>query len=228
MHALALLLPALLLAAVPAAAQDAPATRGADAQVSVTAKIVVLDREAFTRAGLAYLAVGGGRMHLDAAELRRLPRPFRARIGSGTLGIDAFLEAARESRWVRSEYTQQVLTLSGSEARISASTLAVGPYAARSRGPELIVTPTVLGDGRVRLRVSARVDDTVTDAWGNAVDGSPLASETQLVVRAGEPAVLASSATRESSRDAGLLRLRRADRQRDVLLVITPRVVGAP
>lgn len=227
MRAPALLLPALL-AAVPAAAQDTSLTRNTDAQVSVTARIVVLDREAFTRAGLSYLAVGGGRVHVHVAEPRRLPRPFRARIGFGTLGIDAFLEAARASRWVRSEFTQQVLTMSGSEARISASTLDFGPYASRSRGPELIVTPTVLDDGRVRLRVSARVEDTVADAWGFAVDGSPVHAETELVVRAGEEAVLASSATRESTRDTGLLRLSRGDRRRDVLVVITPRVVGAP
>lgn len=227
MRAPALLLPALL-AAFPVAAQDTPTTRDREAQVSVTARIVVLDREALTRAGLRYLAIGGGRVRVDVAEPRRLPRPFRARIGSGTLGIDAFLEAVRESRWVRSEFTQQVLTTSGSEARISASTLELGPYASRSRGPELIVTPTVLDGGLVRLRVSARVEDTVVDPWGFAVDGSPVHAETELVVRAGEEAVLASSAARESTRDAGLLRLSRGDRQRDVLVVITPQVLGAP
>lgn len=227
MRSLAVLLAALALV-MPAAAQDVSATELGDAQVSVTARIVVLDREAFSRAGVDYVALRGGHVRVDAREPRRVPRPFRVRIGSGVLGVHAFLEAARESRWVRSEFTQQVVTLSGSAARVSSSTLDLDPYAARSRGPELIVTPTVLDDGRVRVRVSAGVDDTVVDAWGLTLDGSPVRAETELILRSGEEVVLASAATRESTRDAALLRSSRGEREREVLVVITPRVIGAP
>jgi Flp pilus assembly secretin CpaC len=211
----------VVLASAPAAAQSA----ASDAHVSVTARIVVLDHEAITRAGVRYAAAGGGRVRVETGDPRRLPAALRARVGSGALGVEAFLDAARRSRWVRSESTQQVLALSGARARLSSLSLDAGPYASRSRGPSLDVTPTVLAEGRVHLRVHARVEDTAVDPWGYAADGSPVDAGTELVVRDGEEAVLATSAASESARDAGLLRLGRADRRREVLVVIIPRIV---
>lgn len=187
-------------------------------QVRVTARIVVVDRDAFTRAGLSYLVIGNDRVSV------RSTRPGGARgvrVAVGTHGISAFLDAVRRSRWVRSESTQQVLTLSGAEAVISSSQLSVGRHAARTRGPSLAVLPTVLADGSVHLRVSARLEDEVSYAWGYRVDGSPAAVDTEVIARDGEEVLLASSSAVQSTRDVGMLSLGVGEQGRDVLISVS-------
>lgn len=209
------LLACLLAAPLPALAQEA-------ANVRVTARVVVIDREAAARAGVSYLALGGGRVEV---------RPVRsgrggagARIG-GPLGVGAFLELARERRWTRSEATQSVMVLSGAAARVASLEGGVSRYGASSRGPSLQVRPTVLPDGRVRLEVSTGVESRVDAGWGATVDAPPAWAETEVVARTGEEVVVASSAWSEEERSGGLLRIARGERGRDVLVVLTAAVL---
>lgn len=218
-HAIAL---ALLLLTAPAAGQDAATSPATPAgHVRVTAHIIVVDRDAFTRAGLAWVALGNDRVQVSAGS-RRPARSARVRIG--THGVSAFLEAVRESRWVRSESTQQVLAMSGAEALISSTDLSVGRRSARTRGPSLLVRPTILPDGRVHLDVSARVEDSVTSPWGYSVDGSPALVRTELIARAGEEVIIASSSAVQSTRGSGILGWDSGEQGRDVLIAVTAHV----
>ncbi|HUH12068.1 MAG TPA: hypothetical protein VMK65_03125 [Longimicrobiales bacterium] len=216
---------ALLALATPAWAQPAPPDLAAaqeTAHVRVTARIVVVDRDAFTRAGLTYAVLGSDRVRVGSTG-----RGARGgRVAVGTHGVTAFLDALRLSRWLRSESTQQVLTRSGAAALVSSSDLTMGRRAARTRGPSLAVLPTVLADGRVHLRVSAREEDTVSYGWGYGVDGSPAAVDTEIIARAGEEILLASSSAVRSTREAGLLRWGSAEQGRDVLVAVTVTVVS--
>lgn len=210
----------------PAAAQHASTAVARSAtevnNVRVTARIVVVDREAITRAGLQYVVADN-----DRVRVRSTRGALRgARVPVGTHGITAFLEALRESRWVRSESTQQVLTLSGSPAIVSSSQLAVARHGgARTRGPSLAVVPTVLADGTVRLQVSATMEDAVTSGWGYRVDGSPAIVDSEVIAREGQELILATSSTVQSSREAGLLRWGTGERGRDVLVAVRAEVV---
>lgn len=200
------------------AAQIAPNTH-----VRVTARIVVIDRDAFTRAGLEYVVLGTDRVRVSR-DGRRASGGVHVHVG--THGASAFLEAVRASQWIRSESTQQVLALSGAEALVSSTTLSVGRRAAHTRGPMLAVIPTVLEDGRVHLRVSARVEDAVTYPWGYGVDGSPAAVETELIAASGEEMIVGSSSMVDSTRERGLLWWGTSEQGRDVLVAVTAHVIA--
>lgn len=214
-HLMKLQLLAFLLAApLPAVAQEGT-------NVRVTARVVVVDREAAARAGVSYVARGGG-VEVHSAHGRRGGAGV---LVGGPLGTGAFLELARERRWTRSESTQSVTVLSGAMARVASLEGGVSRYGARSRGPSLAVRPTVLPDGRVRLVVSAGVEDRVDAGWGNPVDAPPAWAETEVVAREGEEVVVASSAWSEEERSGGLLRMARGERGRDVLVVLSAAVL---
>ncbi|HUG42331.1 MAG TPA: hypothetical protein VMM12_17840 [Longimicrobiales bacterium] len=217
-----LALAAPLAAALPApVAAQGPAARGME-QVRVTARIVVVDRDAFTRAGLAYAVIGNDRVVVRNSGRQRAGG---ARVKVGTHGVAAFLEAVRESRWVRSETTQQVLAMSGRPALVSSQDLAIGRRAARTRGPTLSVIPTVLEDGLVHLQVSTGIEDRVSWSWGYGVDGSPAAVETELLARDGEEVLLASSTSTQTTRESGLLSWSAGEEGRDVLVAVSVAVV---
>lgn len=216
------LLGILALAAPAAAEAQYPVARGTD-QIRVTTRIIVVDRDALTRAGLDYAVIGNDRVRVSANG-RRPSRGVRVRVG--THGVTAFLEAARESRWIRSESTQQVLALSGRPALISSQDLAVGRHAARTRGPSLEVIPTVLADGTVHLQVSTGIQDRVSHAWGYGVDGSPAAVETELLAVDGEELILASSTSVRSTRQSGLLGWSSGEEGRDVLVALSVDVLS--
>ncbi len=210
----------------------ASADPGAGASVSpgvehvrVTTRIIVVDREALTRAGLAYVLVGNDRVQVSASDRAGSRRSRGVRIGVGTHGVQAFLDAVRDSRWVRSESTQQILTISGGEGRVASQDLSVGRGVSRTQGPSLIVSPTALDDGSVHLRVSARIEDSVDYAWGYGVDGSPAAVDSEVIARTGQEVVLASSSSVQSTREAGILSWGAAEHGRDVLVVMTAEVV---
>ncbi|HSH44759.1 MAG TPA: hypothetical protein VK966_02830 [Longimicrobiales bacterium] len=203
-----------------------PPARGHPAQVEVTARIVVVDREALARAGLDYVVLGNNRVRVRAAGNRGGgARDGGGGVVVGTHRVKAFLDLARENRWVRSESTQRVLTMSGGEGMISSTGLSIRRGAARTRGPSLVVSPTVLDDGAVHLRVSTGVEDRVTYPWGYGVDGSPAAVETEIIARDGQEVILASSSSATDTRQAGLLGWGRTERERAVLVAVTTRVV---
>jgi hypothetical protein len=197
-------------------------------QVGISTTMVVIDREAVTRAGLSHVVLGDGRIRLSATGAGRAPRGARAAIAAGGMGVQAFLDLARQQRWIRSEYTQRVTVLSGSQGSVSSSTLRMSGMGARTTGPSLMVTPTVLEDGSVHLRISAEVVDMATDRWSYPVEGSPVAARTELVVADGEEAIVASGSAVETGRRVGLLHLSSTERDREVLVTITPRILAAP
>lgn len=190
--------------------------------VRVTARIVVVDREALSRAGISYVVLDNNRVRVSTSG--RSPTR-RGGVAVGTHGVRAFLEAVRDRRWVRSESTQRVLALSGSEALVASTDLTVGRRATRTQGPSLAVVPSVLADGSVHLWVSTRLEDAVSHGWGYVVDGSPAAVDAEVIVGDGEEVLLAASSTVESSREAGLLRWGAGERGRDVLVSVTAEVV---
>lgn len=219
----------LLALAAPVAAQQPYASGRASAasvastdQVRVTTRIIIVDRDAFTRAGLSYAVIGHDRVRVTSTG-RRAAGGVRVRVGTQSVG--AFLEAVRESRWIRSESTQQVLAMSGRPAMVSSQDLSVGRRAARTRGPSLAVIPTVMEDGLVHLAVSAGVEDRVTYAWGYGADGSPAAVDTELLARDGEEVILASSTSSTTTRESGLLGWSSGEAGRDVLVAVSATVV---
>lgn len=192
-----------------------PATR-----VRVEARILLLDRAELRRAGLDYVQVGGGRIALAGRSRGGV------RADPGGISVSAFVQLARSRRVLRSESTLQVLTLSGSPASLSSGSVTMSGWGgARTEGPELLVTPTVLEDGSVRLEVRARLRDEARSVYGDRVDGSPVDVGTTVVVRAGEPATLGSARVQTETRDAGLLRWEDRSGSREVLVVLTPVVV---
>lgn len=214
----AALLCALLLP-VGLAAQTG--TAPPDAHVRVEARILLLDRAELRRAGLDYVQVGGGRIALASHSHRGA-----VRADPGGIPVSAFVQLARSRRVLRSESTLQVLTLSGSSASLSSGSVTMSGWGgARAEGPELLVTPTVLEDGRVRIEVRARLQDEARSVYGDHVDGSPVDVATTVVVRAGEPATLGSARVQTETRDAGLLRWEDRSGSREVLVVLTPVVV---
>lgn len=204
------------------ASSTVPGATGVE-HVRVTTRILVVDRDALTRAGLAYVLIGNDQVQVSAA-----PSGARGsrgvRIGVGTHGVTAFLDAVRDSRWIRSESIQQILILSGGEGLVSSIEMSVGHTASRTQGPSLIVSPTVLADGSVHLRVSARLEDSVAYAWGYGVDGSPATVDSEVVARAGEQIVLASSSAVQSTRESGILSWGAAEQGRDILVAVTAEV----
>jgi hypothetical protein len=212
--AVAILAVAVSVVPQPAAAQSA-------ANVRVSARIVVIEDETFTRAGLVYAVLGHDRVQVNANGPRR---GKGVRVQVGTHGVKAFLEAVRNSNWLHTESTQQILTMSGAEALISSNDLSFNRRVAHSRGPSLLVTPTVMADGRVHLKVSARLEDRVDYAWGNSADGSPALVETEVIARDGEEVILATSSAVQSTREAGILRWGAGQQGREMLVVVTAQV----
>jgi hypothetical protein len=194
--------------------------------VQVTARVVVVDREEATRVGLGYVVLGHDRVRVGGGGNAGGGGGWGTGMGTGggvgveVLGATAFLDLVRQRRLVRSESTQQVLVLSGGEARVASSEVSLGRNMARTRGPSLTVVPTVGVDGLVHLWVRAGLDDVVRYGWGFEVDGSPASVDTEIVARPGEDVILASGAVMESTRERGLLRWGGATRERDVLIVL--------
>jgi hypothetical protein len=198
--------------------------------VQVTARLVVVDREEAARVGLGYVVLGHDRVRVGDGGNGGggWGRGRGTGTGTGTggeaevkvLGATAFLDLVRQRRLVRSESTQQVLVLSGGEARVASSEVSLGRHMARTRGPSLTVVPTVGTDGLVHLWVRAGIDDVVHYGWGLEVDGSPASVETEIVARPGEDVILASGAVMESTSERGLLRWSGGTRDRDVLIVL--------
>jgi hypothetical protein len=221
--------PATAVVPLPAAtAADAVAVAAAPVQVRVTARILVVERDAATRAGLAYVVLGHDRVRLGghpASGGVLAPGSAGAVASAGVFGATAFLELLRERRLVRSESTQHVLVLSGGEARVASSQLAVDRHGVRIRGPAMAVVPTIAADGRVQLRVDARLEDTVSWWWGFGLDASPVAVDTELLARPGEAVIIAGGTVTERSRESGLLRRSSATHERDVLVVIEVEVL---
>lgn len=188
--------------------------------VRVEARILLLDRAELRHAGLDYVQVGGGRIALAGRSRGGV------RADPGGISVSAFVQLARSRRVLRSESTLQVLTLSGSPASLSSGSVTMSGWGgARAEGPELLVTPTVLEDGSVRLEVRARLRHEARSVYGDPVDGSPVDVATTVVVRAGEPATLGSARVQTETRDAGLLRWEDRSGSREVLVVLTPVVV---
>ncbi|HEY0673854.1 MAG TPA: hypothetical protein VGD27_16370, partial [Longimicrobiales bacterium] len=204
------------LALVLLAQAIAPAPRPVQ-NVRVTARIVVIEQGSFTRAGLDYAVLGNDRVRVGGND-RGSKRGVRVQVG--THGITAFLEAVRASKWIRSESTQSVLTISGGDAMISSTDLSMGRRSARTRGPSLLVTPTVLEDGRIHLHVATGLRDQA-DYWWGRVDGSPAAVETEIVARPGVELILASSSAVQTTRSSGILSWGGGDEARQVLVVVT-------
>jgi hypothetical protein len=219
-------LPLLLVAAfTPALAAQPPqpppleAARGDAMNVRLSARVVVIERSAATRAGVSYVVIGGNTVRIGSAP---------GRSGSGvaidarTLGARAFLELVRERRAIRSETVQQIVVRSGGSGSIASLDLTTAMHHARSRGPSLHVEPTVLEDGSIHLHLIARDEDILADGWGGYVlDGSPVDVRTDVIVQPGVETIVATSsaASRESRR--GLLRIGRSQQDRDILVVIT-------
>jgi hypothetical protein len=188
------------------------------AHVQVTARVMVVDRDEATRVGLGYVVLDHGRVQVGAG--RGGGGGLAVGIGGDVLGAAAFLDLVRQRRLIRSESTQQVLVLSGGEARVASSEVSVGRHMARTRGPSLTVVPTVGADGLVHLWVRAGLEDVVRYGWGWEADGSPAAVDTEIVARPGDDVILASGAVMETRSERGLLRWASATRDRDVLIVL--------
>lgn len=212
------------LALLPGAgAAQTTAADAVPAHVRVTTRIVVIDSDAITRAGMSFTLLGD-RVHV-ASDGRRAGG---MRIRAGTHEAGAFLELVRANRWIRSESTQQVLTMSGAEAVVSSTSLSIGPRSARTRGPVLAVVPTVLDDGRVHMQLSTRVEDAVTFRRGYGVygvDGSPAAVDTELIAASGEEIIVGSSSALQHTRESGLLWWGSAEQGREVLVSVRAEVV---
>jgi hypothetical protein len=210
------------LAALPADA----ARPAAYQHVRVHAHILLLDRAEATRVGLRYAQVGGGLIGVHGA------RAGRGGSGVGVSGelagvpISAFLDVARDRGILRSATRTQVLALSGASAAVSSGIVSTGRWGAtRVRGPELLVTPTVLDDGSVLLEVRARLRDEVSGAYGWSVDGSPVDVVTSVIVRSGEDATVGSVRTQTQRSDVGLLSWRSGSDEMDILVVLRPEIV---
>lgn len=219
-----------VLALGPAAVDAQPAPTATVEQVRVHAHILLVDRTEATRVGLRYVQVGGGMMGLDGS------RPGRGgSVGGGVvvtggvagIPVAAFIDLARQRGVLRSETRTQVLVVSGGSASVASGTASVGRWGTtRVRGPELLVTPTILEDGRVLLDVRARIRDEVTGVYGYGVDGSPVDVATTVVVGAGEEATVGSMGTSTQRSDAGLLHWASSAGDLDVLVVLRPELMS--
>jgi hypothetical protein len=208
----------LLLTVGPAVGEAAPST---PPHVRVHAHMVLLDRTAATRVGLGYVQVGAGLVALDGSRGRRAAGVGVAGAAGG-MPVSAFVDLARSQGVLRSESRVQVLTLAGSQAAVSSGTVGRSRGGvARVQGPELVVTPTVLEDGRVQLEVRARLRDEVSSPWFQ-VDGSPVDVWTTVVVRPGEAATVGTVRVEGERTDAGLLHWSRSSEELDVLVVLRP------
>ena len=222
MRRLALTLVASASLAVPARAQSAAAP-----MVTVHARIVLVDRARTRGIGLRWFQVGGGRIRVEGSGAGA-GRGGVAVAGATTdLSAAAFIELAQRQRMVSSDSRLQVATTSGSTASVASGSLSIGRWGGtRETGPELVVTPTVLGDGTVRLAVRARQRDEATSPYGHGASGSPVDAATTIVVRPGEDATVATVALSERRSDAGLLHWSDATGSRDALVVLRVEVGG--
>ena len=229
--ALAALGAGLVLALLPgpALAQE-PAPPPPAGNVQVEAHVVFLDREAARRVGLRYLQVGNGRVQVEGG--RRGRRGDGGGVTVGGAGdvagvpVQAFVEIARRERVLRSESRSQVTVAAGAEGSVSSGTVQLGPWgASRTRGPELVVVPHLLGDGQLRLDVLVRERDVAVGPFGYGVDGSPVSTRTSVVVRSGESATVGTLQATEQRSDVGLLRWGSSEGERDVLVVLKATVM---
>jgi hypothetical protein len=220
----------MMSGAAVAAAQTAgmPASGEAAGNIRLDARIVVVENSAVSRAGVSYVVLASDRVSVST-------RAGTTRRGSGVavesrpLGVAAFLEFVRQRRAVSSEATQQIVVLSGGTGRIASLDLSVDRFAARSRGPSLVVTPTLLDDGRIHVRVIAQNEDVVADSWtGQVVDGSPVRVATELVLQPGEPAIIGSGSASQSASTSGILHIGRDDYHRDILVVLSAEPMSLP
>lgn len=187
--------------------------------VTVDARIVLIDREEATRAGVRWLQAGNGRIVLTSGPRRG--GGVRVSKEGGAIPVSAFVELAREHRLVRSDSRLQVSTLSGREARIASGVLSTDAWGgAREMGPELVVLPTVLPDGSVRLDVRARLRDERSDPYSGGVSGAPVDVATTVIVQPGAEATVATVGVTEQHRDAALLRWVSGRIARDALVVL--------
>lgn len=222
---LALVTPGPATSPGPAASPDSMASAASaavdrPAQVHVTARVMVVDREEATRVGLGYVVLGHDRVRVGGGARRGAGAAGGGGVAVDVLGATAFLDLVRQRRLVRSESTQQVLVMSGAEARVASSEVSVGRHMARTRGPSLTVVPTVGADGFVHLWIRAGLDDVVSYGWGYEADGSPASVDTEIVARAGEDVILASGSVMETTSERGLLRWGGTSHDRDVLIVL--------
>jgi hypothetical protein len=109
---------------------------------------------------------------------------------------------------------------------VSSGSVSVGRWGTtRVRGPELLVTPTVLEDGRVLLDVRARLRDEVSGSWGHSADGSPVDVATTVTVLPGEEATVGSVSAETQRSDVGFLYWQTGTEMLDVLVVLRPELV---
>ena len=225
---------ALAAGAAPAAAQQPVAPPAPGGNVQVEAHVVFLDRAAARRVGLRYLQVGNGRVQVEGGR-RRGDRDRVRKDGGVTVGVggdvagipvQAFVEIARDERVLRSESRSVVTVADGALGSVSSGTVQLGPWgASRTRGPELVVIPHLLGDGRVRLDVQVRERDEAIGPFGYGVDGSPVSTRTSVVVRSGEAATVGTLQASERRSDVGIVRWGSEEGERDVLVVLKATVL---
>jgi hypothetical protein len=209
---------ALVLWPVGTSAQAPPAA--VVEQVRVHAHVVLVDRREAARVGLGYVQLGGGLMGVEDARARG---GIGARGSAGGVPISAFLDVARQRGVLRSDTRSQVLVVSGGSGAIASGTVGVGRWGTtRVRGPELVVSPTVLEDGRVQLDVRVRLRDEVTGVYGYGVDGSPVDVWTTVAVWPGEEATVGSMSASTQRSDTGLLYWSSESGDLDVLVVLRP------
>jgi hypothetical protein len=226
-----------LLALVGALALG-PAGSGAQAsgpvaydQVRVHAHILLVDRTEAARVGLSYVQVGGGLIGVEGARGAGGVRGARGGdvlVGGEVAGVpvSAFIDLARERGVLRSETRSQVLVLSGGSAVVASGTVTTGRWGAtRVQGPEFVVIPTVLDDGRVHLDVRVRLRDDVAGFYGHRADGSPVDVSTTVVVGSGEEATVGNVQTSIQRSDTGILRWRSSSDELDVLVVLRPEII---
>jgi hypothetical protein len=181
--------------------------------MTVNARIVLIDRERSNRVGLRWLQVGGGRVRVEHGR-----GGIRISKESVDFTVSAFVDLASNEGLVESDSKLQISTVSGSTARLASGAVTLGRGIARVTGPELIVTPTLLDDGAIRVEVRASERDQVTGRSGIPTDASSVDAATVVVIRPGATATLANVSTSTRTRDTGILQWESVTRRVDALV----------
>ncbi|MDP9348870.1 MAG: type II and III secretion system protein [Gemmatimonadota bacterium] len=225
MRTMLLIITGALLALTPGLAHAQADDPPYPPHVRVHAQIVLIDRTQARRAGLRYVQVGGGRILVEGGRGRGSGVGVAGEVSG--VPVSAFLDLVRKRRLLSSEIRTQITILSGSTGSIGSGSLrVVDPWGtSRAQGPELVVTPTVLRSGEVRLEVRARLRDEVTGPYGYGVDASPVDAATTVIVRPGEEATLGNVQSATRHRDTGFFRWEDVSGSRDVLVVLRPEIV---